>query len=609
MIKTLKGKISIVYLSLMIMIAVVGFSGSIIIFELGKGIDGLMTDNYKSISASEKMTNAIQMQNIAILTYLNIDRKKGDEEFWKKNNIFLQWYNVESNNITESGEKEIVDSIKMEYEKYGEAFYALQEIRLSQGSGKAIENYNLIIVPIFNKLKDDLNKLSVLNEKAMFRGKNISTENSKQSMYVILCLTSLALITGFIVSRQLLNKFLQPIINLTQNIRRIKAGDLNVEVQVTTKDEAGELACEFNSMTKRLKEFEDSTMGQLVNEKNKSLAIVKSIADPIIVLDNNYRIVLLNDAFEGFFNLNENNVIDKHFLEAVRNGEIFDFISERSDFPKEIRQKILLLKARDEEFYFNITVAEVKDNQTNLSGFIVVFQNVTQLKELEKIRTDFIATISHEFKTPLTSIIMGANMILTENYGILMEDQKEVIEAIREDGERLSNLVNELLELMKLESGKAVYKVEPCDVASIINHSIQNFTSISQQSDIAILFESGQKLPMVRADFEKIEWVLNNLISNALKYTKTGDEIIISTYKNGDKVFVEVKDTGCGIPEELLSKIFNAFSEIKYNDLDIKGSGLGLALSKQIVQAHGGDIWCESKIDEGSTFTFTLNIM
>lgn len=609
MIKSLKGKISIVYLALMIMIAIVGFSGSLIVFELGKGIERLITHNYKSISAAEKMTNALQMQSIAFFTYIDIDRKKGDEEFGKNNNLFLELFNFEVSNITEIGEKEIVDDIRIEYDKFVESFYLMQEINITLGSNKAIKMYEEQTVPILNKLKVDLNNLALINERAMFRKKNDTMNNSKQFLYTILCITSIALILGFIVSQKLLKRFLQPIIDLTKNIRHIKVDDLNVEVHVSTMDEAGELAYEFNSMTRRLKEFEESTLGQLVNEKNKSLAIVKSITDPIIVLDRNYRIVLLNKAFENFFDLKENSVIDKHFLEAVRNGEIFDFISEKSDLPNEIRQKIILLKSKDEEFYFNITVAEVKDKQTNLSGFIIVLQNVTQLKELEKIRTDFIATISHEFKTPLTSIIMGANMMLTEDYGVLIEDQKEIIGAILEDGERLSSLVNELLELIKLESGKAIYKIEPCDLIEIINHSIQNFLILSQQSNIKIIFESQQNLPNVRADFEKIIWVINNLISNAFKYTRLGDEIVISTSIIDNKVFVEVRDNGCGIPEDLQDKIFNPFSEIKFNDLDIKGSGLGLALSKKIVQAHEGDIWCESKIGEGSKFTFSLNIV
>lgn len=608
MIKTLKGKISLVYLSLVVLIAIVGVTASANLFNLSRSINGLMIKNYKSIDAVDNMMEAIERQDSAVLIYINVDNKKGKDLFTENTGEFLKWFNVEAGNITENGEKELVDTTKTSYNSYIKLFLDLQEIRSSQGIDKAADYYNTQMMPNFTNIKNELKQISQLNEKAMFRSKDLATENAENSMYLILGLSIFAIIGGYAVSRFFTNRFLMPISSLTQTMKLIKAGDLNQKATISTTDEIGELAQEFNNMTKRLQQFEQSTLGKLLAEKNRSLAIVKSISDPLVVLDTDYRIVLLNDAFEKIFNVNEEMLTNRHFLEGIRNGEIFDFISSTVKSKEETKQKIFLVRSNNEDYYFNVILVAVKDNEANLSGTIAVFQNVTQLKELEKIRTDFIATISHEFKTPLTSIMMGTDVLMEEGMGPLNDDQKQFIKAIREDSDRLTKLVNDLLELTRIESGKAVFKFQRYAVEDIIECAVKPFYQLAEQYNVSLYFQCQDDLPPVIADFEKITWVLNNLISNALKYTNTGDEICISASAKTDKVYVTVKDTGVGIPEEYLEKIFEKFVQVKDGDFEMRGTGLGLAVVKEIIDAHQGKIWCESKLDIGSSFTFTLNI-
>ncbi len=608
MIKTLKGKISFVYLGLVMLIAIVGTTASLNLFNLGRSVNGLMIANYKSINAAANMIEAIERQDSAVLIYINVDTQKGKELFADNNEEFLKWYYVGANNITEKGEKELVDSINASYTRYVKLFLDLQEIRSNQGIDKTVDFYNTKVMPDFINTKNELKQLSLLNEKAMFKGKDQATEHAQNSMYLVLGLSIFAIIGGGVVSRFFTNRFLMPISSLTQTMKLIKAGDLNQQADIITRDEVGELAREFNNMTKRLQQYEQSTMGKLLAEKTRSLAIVKSISEPLVVLDTDYRVMLLNDAFERIFTVSEEILINKHFLEGIRNGEIFDFISSTFKSKDETRQKIFLVKVSHEEYYFNIIVATVKDNDANLSGIIAVFQNVTQLKELEKIRTDFIATISHEFKTPLTSIMMGADVLLEEGMGLLNEDQKQFMKAIREDSDRLTKLVNDLLELTRIESGRAVFKIQEYAIDDIVECAVKPFYQLAEQHDVNLYFQVEEDLPLVTADFEKITWVLNNLISNALKYTNAGDEICVSAVEKADKVCVTVKDTGMGIPEEYLDRIFEKFVQVKDGDFEMRGTGLGLAVVKEIIEAHRGEIWCESKLDIGSSFTFSLNI-
>ncbi len=607
MIKTLKGKVSVLYLSLVALIAVVGITASANLFNLSEAIDGLMIANYKSINAAAKMTEAIERQDSAVLIYINVSTQRGKELFTASNEEFLKWFNVDANNITEGGEEELIDNIQASYSRYINLFLDLQEVFNKQGTEQANIFYNDKILPEFINTKNVLKELSLMNEKAMFSSKDGATEHAKNSMYFVLGISIFATILGFGVSRFFTNRFLTPITQLTQTMKLVKAGDLNQQAHINTQDEIGELSIEFNNMTKRLQQYEQSTMGQLLVEKNKSLAIVKSISDPLIALDTDYRIILLNDAFEGIFKVEEEVLVNKHFLEGIRNGEIFDFISSAYKSEDESSQKIFMVRSGHEDFYFNVIVTAVKDNNAKLSGLIALFQNVTQLKQLEKIRTDFIATISHEFKTPLTSIMMGTDVLADEGMGVLNEEQKQFVQAIREDGERLAKLVNDLLELTRIESGRAVYKFQKYAIDDIIDCSIKPFYQLAEQQDKNLYFKCEEDMPYVRADFEKITWVLNNLISNALKYTDAGDEIVVGAEAKANKVVISVKDTGRGIPEEYIPHIFEKFVQVKDGDFEVRGTGLGLAVVKEIIQAHSGEIWCESRLDVGSSFTFTLN--
>jgi PAS domain S-box-containing protein len=485
-------------------------------------------------------------------------------------------------------------------------FSRLQEIRNRDGINQSANFYDTVMMPKFVKIKSELRSLTHLNEVGMFSAKDKATKSTHTLMYIILVLSSLAVIGGLILSIHSTNKFMKPLDTLIGITKAIKAGNWNQQINITTKDEIGELSAEFNKMTKRLHQYEQSALGKLMAEKNKSLAIVKSIPDPLIVLDTAYGISLLNDSCETFFEIKEEKVLKKHFLEAIRNEEIFEKVSGVFENKVKMNDKIIRIEKKGEDFYFNVIVNEIWDMEPRVTGLIVLLKDVTQLMQLEKARTDFVSTISHEFKTPLTSIIMGTSMVLNESLGTINEEQQDVLNAIKEDGERLTRLVSDLLELSRIESGSSVFNMEFCSIEAIAENAVRNFAIQAAHKNVTISTRMEGQIPGIIADHEKITWVFNNLISNALKYTESNDEILISISKKNNKLYVSVKDTGIGIPEEFQEKIFNKYVQVKEYDLEARGTGLGLAVVREIVNAHGGEIWCESKLETGSTFTFTL---
>lgn len=613
MIKTLKGKITLVYLTLVITIGIVGICSVMNLYNLKNSIDGLMTDNYKSINASNNMAEALEKQDLVIISSIYANNQKAIDEFYKESDEFFKWYNIEANNITENGERDLVNQLGKQYLEYVKRFSQLQITRSNYDLKQAIDYYNKEVIQATTDIRKTLNDLIKLNESSMLVSKDRVTSYAEDSMYIVLALSVFAVISGFVFSRYYINKTLKPISLLTNTIKRVKEGDLNQEAPVISQDEIGIMAQEFNKMTKRLYEFERSTLGKIIQERNKTLAIVKSSSTPLIVLDTNYKILLLNNAFENFFAIEEKEVINRHFLEAVRDGEIFDYITTACKDINELNQhkeKIIKIKNKDENYYFNVVVTPVSDsvNALKISGVVVLFQDVTGLKELENMKTEFISTVSHEFKTPLTSLMIGTSMLKDEGLGELNDKQKEIIDTINDDLNKLLSLVNDLLRLSKIEHDKSIFSMNYCNPKTIIQSSVKEFLNQAESKKIDLYYDVDKDLPQIYGDAEKLTWVINNLISNALRYTEQGDEIFIRSYKSDRKIYISVKDSGIGIPEEYLDKVFEKFIQIKSSDGESKGTGLGLAIAKQIIEIHKGEIWCESVLGEGSEFNISLPI-
>lgn len=604
MLKTLKGKISTVYIGLVLLIIIIGSISGVNLYYLSKTINGLMTDNYKSIKAVNQMNDVLDRQNNSILVYMYQNKQDGIKQFNEESSAFYNWYNIEASNITENNENKYVNEIKKDYIEYSNEFSNLQSINSSDDQ---FYYYNIKIRPSYNKTKDILNNLLNVNEKAMFYKKDKATEYTEGSMYAVLVMTFFAAIFGFIVSLLFTNRFLNPMNELIDSIRKVREGDLEQRISIISNDELGKLSQEFNNMTKRLKQYEESQLGKIMNERNRTLSIVKSISDPLIVLDSDYRITLLNSAAESIFKIEENSAVGKHILSVIRDDGLFEKIAtavENND-----KRSDTIKQTKCGEKYYDVTISTIEDSMSQVSDVILVFHNITEFKKLDRERSDFISTISHEFKTPLTSIMMGTSLMLDKRIGDLNEKQKDTLMAIEEEGEKLTDLVNELLELTRLETGKKVYNFKPCSIFGIVENTIKPLYELSEQKDVNLHHDVSDTLPKVLADPEKVSWVINNLITNALKYTNAGDEIYVSANVKNGMMYVSVKDTGQGIPDEYKDKIFDRYFHTKDNDtFEVKGTGLGLAVVKEIVEAHGGKVWCESNLDAGSNFIFTLPI-
>ena len=605
MLRTLRGKFTLVYLGLAVLAALAGLAGAWNLFRLERSVNNLMTANYKSIDAVYHMMEAIERQDSAVLVYIGIDAQQGIDLFTQSQDDFLTWQSVERGNVTESGELSVLETIDMAYAQYCQTLYRLQTLPDQKARR---EYYRTATQPLFGHIKSQCRQLIQINETAMFAARQRTTDDAQRSLLALLAGAALVLVVGFAISQFFIRRFLRPIALLSQRIAQVREGNLDLRMEPTSHDETGDLIREFNDMTNRLQDYARSNLGTLLNERNRSVTIVQSISDPLLVLDAGWRIQLINEAWARAFAIERlNDAIGHHFLEVVHDGTLFARIEELAAGDGGGRE-MTLCQVTDRYYNLSVTRLGMDHSAAGAAGTIVALHDVTEIKELERVRTDFLASISHEFKTPLTSILMASSLLREGALGELSTDQAQAVQTVSEDGERLLTLVNDLLELMRIESGREVYHMEPCALSSIALAAAGAFRETSARQNIALHCDVSEYLPPVRADFEKIRWVLNNLISNAINYSTPGDAVHVTAHREGAFVHVSVRDTGIGIAPQHLERIFDKFVQIDGKDFEVRGTGLGLSVSKQIVQDHGGDISVSSATGVGSTFTFTLPV-
>jgi PAS domain S-box-containing protein len=608
MFRTLKSKLSVIYVGLVALTAAVSAVSVFNLFTLQQSVDGLMTNNYKSISAAQSMTDALNRQDNAAVDYISFSSDKSIDSFYAGSQQFATPFYTASHNVTEKGERSVVDAIGGGAAKIERLFSHMQLVFDKQGKAKAEHFYNGQMLPVFNDTRRSISALIRINQQAMFHSRDLASQNTHASIDLLIGISLFAVVSGFLVSRHFVNKILRPLGLLTDGISRVKAGELSLTLNINSGDEAGRLAHEFNEMTKRLFAYEQSTMGSLMSERNRVVAIVKGISDPIVVLDGSYRIVLINSACEQIFGISEEKALGRHFLDAIHNGALFDLLSQNVESKKAHAENVIRLQQAGKVLYFNAAVTPVKGQEADTAGYILLLRNVTHMKELDRLRTDFFAAASHELKTPLTSIIMGASMLGEERVGRLSADQMDIVRAIADDGERLSSFVSELLEISKIESEQNCYVYTSCSVFTVAQNCCGAFKELAAHNSVILTNTVGAELPPVRADFEKITWVLNNLLSNAIKYTRAGDSITVSASEASAFVRVSVADTGVGIEEAYHDRIFDRYVQVANPELEVRGSGIGLSVAKDVIAAHGGKISVDSAPGQGSTFHFTLPI-
>ena len=380
--------------------------------------------------------------------------------------------------------------------------------------------------------------------------------------------------------------------------QRAAAGDFT-PLEGAARDELTDLADAVGGMVAEL----GRTIHTLTDERNRSAAILGSMVEGVAVVSGDERILYCNQAFEQILELPQGSSQGKKLVEGLRQAELVTAVRQVLPGGDEVTGEVEVGTVRRRSF--SVTAAPVR--AAGASSAVLVLHDITELRRLERVRRDFVANVSHEFKTPLTAIQGFAETLL----GGALDDKanrKRFMEIIREHAQRLARLTDDLLKLSRIEAGRLELESRPVSVAALVNGCVETARLKAESKGLRLTVGLPEDLPAVRGDAVQLGEVLQNLIDNALQYTPPGGRIDVTAYSNGHEVIFTVADTGIGIPEADLERIFERFYRVDAaRSREAGGTGLGLSIARHIVDAHGGRIWVESAVGQGSRFRFSID--
>lgn len=606
----LRTKILAGYGVALILVLLVCTWGMIHLRHLGKASEAVLQENYRSILATEKMIEAIERQDSATLLVLLGDENLGTEQFQVNEVEFLQWIGRVKDNITIPGEREIILTLEESYQDYLVAFSQLQEPEPNQTLASTTYYYETLL-PAFEAVRQTSIELRELNQRTMVSASERARQVSHKAIWSMAAIGVIAVGSGLAFSLLLSNRLVQPLREMIHATGRIADGDYDVAITVKSDDELGVLAQEIMTMSQNLKTFHELNVGNLIAEKQRSESIIRSISDGLVVVDAEFKIIAINPIAATLLNTTSEQARGSHFLDILNHPDLYHYLktTAQTGNPPQLNdnQSILSRETEHQAQYYKFAITPVTTEEGIMLGVVLLLQDVTKLKELDRLKSEFVATASHELRTPLTGMAMALNLLLETTQQKLSERELELLHAAAEDVERLRTLVNDLLDLSKIEAGRIEMEFVSVAVELLIEKAVSLMNIQAQEKQIQLTYHIPTPLNPVQADPTKIIWVLTNLIANALRYTETGGHIQVSAELRGESVYLSVADNGAGIPWEYQAKIFDKFVQVK-TEKDVGGSGLGLAICKELVKAHGGLIWVDSVPGEGSRFTFTLPV-
>ena len=554
---------------LFILIILISLVGAFNLHALKADSENILRDNYNSLLYSRN-----------ILSYLNNPSEKSLQEI--ELNLKLQ-----ERNATEMGEKEAGIELRNNIETFKKN---TNDSRLSLA------------------IQQNLFHIMEMNMQAIQLKSEIAKTTANKAVFWVAISGTLCFLIAFTLLVNLPSNIANPIKELTESIKQIAAKNYDERVHFESHSEFGQLAQSFNTMASKLEEYNSSNLAKLMIEKKRIEALINNMHDPVLGLDENLKVIFVNEQATKIIGLNNDNLIGKQSQDlALKNDLIRTLVQDLNETNTNNAIKIF---ANDKEGYFEkeniqISITPTGEQVKKLIGHVIILRNITAYKELDSAKTNFIATVSHEFKTPISSIKMSLQLLENEQIGSLNEEQKNLIDCIKDDADRLLKTTAELLNITQVESGNIQLSILPCDPKEILLYAISSTKTQAEQKQIKFDIQYPENELKIQADNEKTAWVLTNLISNAIRYSYDNSTIYLSIIEQNQKIIISVRDTGQGISPQYKDKIFERYFRVPGTKKE--GTGLGLAISKEFIEAQGGFIKVESEFGVGSTFSITLN--
>jgi len=601
----LRTKLLLGYAGFVLAVGVLGAWSARTLSQMSAVSGRIIAENYDSVVAAQDMKESLERQDSAALFELLKQHDRASRQLTEHRTRFDAAFEKAAANITEVGERDVVEAIRRGRDDY----YLLYDEFLGAPAAERTARYFAVLEPRFDALRADCDRLLHLNQEAMRRKADAASAIARRWFFVTLGLALGLMIVGAAVELSLSNAILRPVRQLTAATTKVAAGDLDASVPVHTTDEIGALAAGFNRMAERIRELRRSDLGKLLIAQQTTEAAIDSLYDPVVVTDAEGLVTRINPAAERLFG-DRAAVVGKPIDEVARDARIAqavtDVLQSGRTVASENAAAVLPWAVDGSRRAFRVRSTPMKDADDRLVGTVTLLEDVTHLSEISRLKSEFVAAASHELRTPLTSVQMGIHLLLEGAAGTMNDRQQEILTACRDDAERLDRLMRQLLDLSRIESGGTAAPLRLSYRPSVLVREAADSLRLQVEAKgLRLEVEASPDVPSVFVDRDQIERVLVNLVSNAARATPSGGTITLTAApRGGDEVAFAVTDSGTGIPREHLPRIFEPFVQVP--GATSGGSGLGLTISRRIVEAHGGQLTVQSELGRGSTFTFTI---
>ncbi|GAB3959661.1 ATP-binding protein [Spirosoma harenae] len=591
---TLKTKVSLSFAFLFGIILVLGGLGAYYLNLLANDSKAILKDNYISLEFVSNMQKALTtLDDPDALTDFETNLKK------------------QESNLTEVGEGQPTHAVRREFN------------RLRAGATDT---------PTINRIRQHLFTLDDVNRQAIVRKSKTAEQTANDALLWLSSIGTLCILVVFSFVVNIPSYIAGPIKELTRGIKQITSRNFEERLHVRSSDEFGELARSFNSMAQKLYEFEHSNLARLLFEKKRVDTLVEIMSEGIIGLDERRQILFINPVAERLLGVERQKLIGHYAPDVATTNDLLRSLiqdimvdhAEHSVQPAtELRQPengAGLLKIYDpglngkgKESYYSkeihaVEVTPTGETEPVHAGYVIVLFNITSYKELDLAKTNFIATVSHELKTPISAIKMSLKLLSDKRLGSLNSEQQEMVTHVEENTDRLLRLTGELLNMAQVESGQIQLQIQAANPTDLVQVATNALKTQAEQKHIQFKLNVFPNLPAVKADPDKASWVLINFLSNAVRHSPDQSSIDISVQQVQDQVEFTVRDYGPGLREEHRDRVFDRYFKAPGLNGPFSGTGLGLAISREFIQSMGGQIGLHAGISPGASFYFRLAI-
>ena len=554
------------------LILVLGIQSVQNIRQLSRASHNILADNYNSLRYATDMM-------------VSLDRLYADTSMVRS---LEQTLALQQKNITEPDEFAATESLKTKIAALSDTV-----------TGEKVKS-----------IREDLYRIMELN-MASIGEKSALADRSANTAMLWICISAILCI---IIALALLVVFpralVRPIEQLKEGITGIADHNYEKRLDFHGNKEFGDVADSFNRMAEKLSEYRRSTLEDLMTEKKRIEAVVDSLHEPIIGIAPDKTILFVNDPAAAVLNLERESSVGKDAAEVSLNNDLLRRLI-RGLYSPEPDKEPLKIYADNKESYFQtenipLYIDRTGEKERKFIGNVIILHNITSFKELDSAKTNFISTVSHEMKTPISSILMSLKLLEDSRLGTLNGDQKDLAQSIKDNSERLLSITGELLNMTQLETGKLALMPKITKPIELIDYAISATRVLAERFGCFVEVEYPEKVSKLFVDSEKIAWVITNLLSNSIHHSPEGSRIIVGAQQHDKTVSIFVQDFGRGIDPRYHKSIFERYFRVP--GTKTQGSGLGLAISKEFVEAHGGTISVESAVGQGSRFTITLPV-